>query len=79
MNSIGENCNELKKQYDNCFLTWFSERFLKGDTNDEMCAPFFKVYQQCVKRAMKDHQIDLKEVEQDVLGSAEQTPPPKNS
>jgi TRIAP1/MDM35 family protein len=49
MNSIGENCNELKKQYDNCFLTWFSGRFLKGDTNDEMCAPFLKVYQQCVK------------------------------
>jgi TRIAP1/MDM35 family protein len=49
MNSIGENCNELKKQYDNCFLKWFSGRFLKGDTNDEICAPFFKVYQQCVK------------------------------
>jgi hypothetical protein len=49
MNSIGENCNELKEQYDNCFLKWFSGRFLKGDTNDEMCAPFFKVYQQCVK------------------------------
>jgi TRIAP1/MDM35 family protein len=49
MNSIGENCNELKKQYDNCFLMWFSERFLKGDTHDEMCAPYFKVYQQCVK------------------------------
>jgi len=49
MNSIGENCNELKKQYDNCFLMWFSDKFLKGDTNDEMCAPFFKIYQQCVK------------------------------
>lgn len=49
MNSIGDNCNELKKQYDSCFLTWFSEKFLKGDTNDEMCAPYFKVYQQCVK------------------------------
>jgi TRIAP1/MDM35 family protein len=49
MNSIGENCNELKKQYDHCFLTWFSERFLKGDANDEICAPYFKVYQQCVK------------------------------
>ncbi|PNF36787.1 TP53-regulated inhibitor of apoptosis 1 [Cryptotermes secundus] len=49
MDSIGENCNELKKQYDSCFLNWFSGRFLKGDTNDEVCAPFFKVYQQCVK------------------------------
>ena len=49
MNSISENCLELKQQYDSCFLSWFSEKFLKGETNDEMCAPLFKVYQQCVK------------------------------
>lgn len=49
MNSIGETCNDLKKEYDACFLTWFSEKFLKGETNDAMCAPYFKVYQQCVK------------------------------
>lgn len=81
MDSIGENCNELKKQYDSCFLNWFSGRFLKGDTNDEVCAPFFKVYQQCVKKAMKEHHIDLKEIEKDMLGSADEqsAPPPKNS
>lgn len=49
MNSIGETCNDLKKEYDSCFNTWFSEHFLKGNTNDSMCAPLFKVYQQCVK------------------------------
>lgn len=49
MNSIGEDCNELKKQYDACFNNWFSERFLKGDTDDSACAPIFKVYQECVK------------------------------
>lgn len=49
MNSIGETCNDLKKEYDSCFNTWFSEHFLKGNTNDSMCAPVFKVYQQCVK------------------------------
>lgn len=49
MNSIGENCNELKKQYDACFNTWFAEKFLKGSTNDSVCAPLFKIYQQCVK------------------------------
>lgn len=49
MNSIGENCNELKKQYDTCFNSWFAEKFLKGKTDDAMCAPLFKIYQQCVK------------------------------
>lgn len=49
MNSIGENCNELKKQYDACFNTWFAEKFLKGSTNDSVCAPLFKIYQHCVK------------------------------
>ncbi|XP_017780891.1 PREDICTED: TP53-regulated inhibitor of apoptosis 1-like [Nicrophorus vespilloides] len=69
MNSIGEACNDLKKEYDSCFNTWFSEHFLRGNTNDSMCAPLFKVYQDCVKKAMKDHQIDLKECEKDLLGT----------
>lgn len=49
MNSIGENCNELKKDYDACFNSWFAEQFLKGNTNDAACAPLFKAYQKCVK------------------------------
>lgn len=49
MDSIGSECNELKNKYDQCFNQWFSERFLKGDTDDSVCSPVFKVYQQCVK------------------------------
>lgn len=49
MNSIGETCNEAKQQYDSCFHTWFSEKFLKGDTSDNTCSHLFKVYQQCIK------------------------------
>lgn len=49
MNSIGENCNELKRDYDACFNSWFAEKFLRGETNDSVCAPMFRVYQQCVK------------------------------
>ncbi|KXZ75834.1 TP53-regulated inhibitor of apoptosis 1 [Tribolium castaneum] len=80
MDSIGEACNELKKDYDACFNTWFSEHFLKGHTNDSMCAPLFKVYQECVKRAMKDQQIDFHEVEKNLLGTEqERKPPQKNS
>lgn len=49
MNSIGEACTDLKKEYDDCFNSWFSDHFLKGRTNDSMCAPLFKIYQNCVK------------------------------
>ena len=29
MNSIGPECDELKKTYDSCFNVWFTEKFLK--------------------------------------------------
>ncbi|XP_059049364.1 TP53-regulated inhibitor of apoptosis 1-B-like [Achroia grisella] len=69
MNSIGEECTELKKKYDDCFNTWFSERFLKGNHDDSMCAGIFKIYQECVKNAMKQQNIDFKEVDKDILGT----------
>lgn len=49
MNSIGEDCKELKHNYDACFNNWFADKFLKGVTDESMCAPLFRVYQQCVK------------------------------
>ena len=49
MNSIGENCNDLKSRYDACFNAWFSERFLKGHTDDSQCKPLFLSYQKCVE------------------------------
>jgi len=58
MNSVGEECNDLKKQYDACFNKWFAEKFLKGDTKD-ICAPLFKAYQTCVKEAIKRQNITL--------------------
>ncbi|KAJ8928999.1 hypothetical protein NQ314_018358 [Rhamnusium bicolor] len=79
MNSIGEACNDLKKEYDACFNSWFSEHFLKGNTNDSMCAPLFRVYQQCVKKAMKDHKIDLQEVNNDILGTDKEKQPQTSS
>lgn len=93
MNSIGENCNEMKKAYDACFNAWFSEKFLHGGNDDSACAPLFKTYQQCVKvrynisirihyniylistsfhvfqEAMKEHNIEFREIEGDYLGS----------
>lgn len=53
MNSIGENCNELKSKYDACFNSWFSDKFLKGHTDDSQCKPLFQVYQKCVQVNIK--------------------------
>lgn len=80
MNSIGEACTDLKKEYDDCFNSWFSDHFLRGRTNDSMCAPLFKIYQNCVKKAMKDQKLDLEEVSKDLLGSPQELkpPPPKS-
>lgn len=60
MNSIGENCNELKKKYDECFNSWFADKFLKGYTNDSACASLFKIYQQCVKVIISRYLILIK-------------------
>ncbi|CAD7089408.1 unnamed protein product [Hermetia illucens] len=80
MNSIGEECTELKRQYDACFNNWFSEKFLKGQTDDSMCAPIFKVYQECVKKAMKAQNIEFKEIDGDYLKDEfKDTPPGKGS
>ncbi|KAF2365222.1 Mitochondrial distribution/morphology family 35/apoptosis, partial [Trinorchestia longiramus] len=58
MNSVSAECQELKDVYDACFLSWFSEKFLKGSTEDT-CAPLFVQYQKCVKKAIKDLEIDI--------------------
>jgi len=69
MNSLDPECNELKTKYDSCFNLWFTEKFLKGDTNDDMCAPLFVVYRDCVRAAINKQNINLKEVDQTVLGT----------
>nr|CAD7428657.1 unnamed protein product [Timema monikensis] len=80
MNSIDESCNDLKKQYDTCFMSWFKDEFMKGGTNDAKCAAYFKQYHQCIKKAMKEQHIDLKEIERDLLGTKnENQSSPKNS
>jgi len=58
MNSVGEECNYLKQQYDQCFDNWFANKFLKGISEDS-CQPLFKIYQKCVLNAIKSKNLDL--------------------
>ncbi|XP_030751427.1 TP53-regulated inhibitor of apoptosis 1-like isoform X2 [Sitophilus oryzae] len=76
MNSIGEACTDLKKEYDDCFNAWFSDHFLRGRTNDSICAPLLKVYQHCIKKAMKEQNLDYDEVRKDLLGTEKEKIPP---
>lgn len=49
MNSVGEGCTDLKRDYDQCFNRWFAEKFLKGDRSGDPCTELFKKYQTCVQ------------------------------
>ncbi|XP_074643263.1 TP53-regulated inhibitor of apoptosis 1-A-like [Tubulanus polymorphus] len=78
MNSVGPECQELKLKYDECFNNWFSGHFLKGSKTDA-CAPLFKEYQACVKKAVKEQGISVWEIEKDVLGTEEEKKPPEET
>uniref|UniRef100_A0ACB8FYB1 Uncharacterized protein n=1 Tax=Sphaerodactylus townsendi TaxID=933632 RepID=A0ACB8FYB1_9SAUR len=53
MNSVGEACTELKREYDQCFNRWFAEKFLKGEGGGDPCEQLFKRYQLCVQARRK--------------------------
>ncbi|KAL3275437.1 hypothetical protein HHI36_020198 [Cryptolaemus montrouzieri] len=72
MNSISEACTDLKREYDACFNLWFSDHFLKGNYDDSMCATLLKTYQQCVKKAMKEQNIDIYEVQRNLLNTEQE-------
>ena len=68
MQSIGPECTELKRKYDECFNSWFSDHYLKGNKQD-ICQPLFKEYRACIQRAIDHNKIDVKEIEKSVLGT----------
>ncbi|KAK9504226.1 hypothetical protein O3M35_010607 [Rhynocoris fuscipes] len=75
-----EACQKLKEEYDACFNDWFGQKFLRGDSNDSVCAQLLKVYKDCVEKSMKENHIELKEVDLNYLGTdKEQKVPPKKS
>ena len=55
MNSIGPECSDLKAKYDSCFNVWFSEKFLKGKDDEDMCKPLFILYRQVSMQIQASH------------------------
>ncbi|KAK9777788.1 putative Distribution and morphology protein 35 [Seiridium cardinale] len=56
--SLAPECNEVKERYDQCFLKWYSEKYLKGKTDNNECANLFKEYNQCLTIALREKGID---------------------
>ena len=48
MESIDPDCTKLKQKYEACFNTWYSEKYLKGETRDD-CVDLFKEYRACIE------------------------------
>lgn len=65
--SLAPECNEVKERYDNCFLKWYSEKFLRGTATSDECKPMFEQYEKCLSKALSERGIDkmLKEVRDD--------------
>ncbi|XP_046849675.1 uncharacterized protein C119.18-like [Xenia sp. Carnegie-2017] len=76
MNSISDECNDLKKKYDTCFNSWYTESFLRGDTQSEPCRELFESYRSCVMKALKAKNISIEEVQKDVLGTSNEKKAP---
>ena len=63
MESIGPQCTELKKEYDECFNKWYSEKFLRGDLATTPCQELFEDYKACllvihISRRLYGHRYD---------------------
>lgn len=67
MDSIGEECTELKKKYDDCFNEWFGE-YIKGRKSDP-CQALFKDYNECVRKVLEKKGINIGEAYRKVVGT----------
>ncbi|KAF7846116.1 hypothetical protein BT93_L5225 [Corymbia citriodora subsp. variegata] len=56
--SLAPECNEIKERYDTCFLKWYSEKYLRGNSAQDECAGLFKQYRSCLNKALKEKGID---------------------
>ncbi|KAH8155646.1 uncharacterized protein LAJ45_00656 [Morchella importuna] len=56
--SIDPECSEKKERYDTCFIKWYSEKYLRGESQTDECKDLFKEYQICLNKALKSKGID---------------------
>lgn len=56
--SLAPECNEVKERYDSCFLKWYSDKYLRGESTTDECQSLFKKYKACLDKALKERNID---------------------
>ncbi|KAK2763799.1 Mitochondrial distribution and morphology protein 35 [Arachnomyces sp. PD_36] len=56
--SLAPECNEIKEQYDSCFLKWYSEKYLRDSSSADECGQLFKKYRKCMEKTLKERGID---------------------
>ncbi|KAI5309118.1 Mitochondrial distribution and morphology protein 35 [Ascosphaera atra] len=57
--SLAPECNEVKERYDSCFLKWYSEKYLRGNTDAKDCEKLFQEYKTCLTKTLKEKGIDV--------------------
>ena len=55
--SIGAECTEAKKRYDECFNDWYTNSFLSAKSTTNECEGLFTDYRACVMKTLKEKQI----------------------
>jgi len=73
MNSIDNNCNKLKWDYDSCFYNWLNNYVEESKSTGRKypegyvpCEELFKPYQACVSAALKERNIELSQTESEI-------------
>ncbi|KAL2014053.1 hypothetical protein VTN00DRAFT_1578 [Thermoascus crustaceus] len=56
--SLAPECNNIKEKYDTCFLKWYSEKYLRGNSSTDECEQLFSQYKTCLSKALKERGID---------------------
>ncbi|EXJ85830.1 hypothetical protein A1O1_06199, partial [Capronia coronata CBS 617.96] len=48
----------VDRKYDTCFLKWYSEKYIRGNSSTDECQPLFRQYKSCLTKALKERGID---------------------
>ncbi|XP_074309697.1 uncharacterized protein At4g33100 isoform X1 [Silene latifolia] len=50
-------CAHLRTAYHNCFNNWYSEKFVKGQWQNEECVAEWQKYRTCLSQHLEDKQL----------------------
>lgn len=55
--NLEEECPKLKSIYDNCFSKWYSNEFLAGKANENVCHAEWDIYKSCMIVAVTEKEL----------------------